>query len=203
MVLVTMLAAAAVAEPPQPHHVLIRSTRVVSADGRRDAAIYLHTGYAFEWYCPAIDGQMQRGWSAVRGPVFTPDSASYAYFGEDSNGWKLVLNGGEQPLEIAPDSPPIFLPDARTVAYWARHVTRSNLVVDGVPHPKFDRVVRDSLAFSDDARHAAYIAQVNSYWVLVVDGQVMLADRLPTERPRFERSLTGRWQVRLVSTWDE
>ncbi len=67
---------------------------------------------------------------------------------------------------------PVFSPDSKRIAYIATDASQSYAVVDGVPHDRYASIIAESLAFSADSAHLAYLAKVDAATCAVVlDGK--------------------------------
>jgi hypothetical protein len=63
---------------------------------------------------------------------------------------------------------PVFSADSKRVAYIASDAGQSYVVVDGVPHDRYASIIAESLAFSADSAHVAYLANVDAATCAVV-----------------------------------
>ena len=123
------------------------------------------------------DGQPHRIFDDIVGPTFSPDSQRLVYFADTVYGWRLFVDGKEQPC-LEPRSEPVFTPDSKHVVYWAGRGDGVCLVLDGRRQADYDAAEFRTLAFSPDSRHVAYLARRKSQWLLVVDGhEYPLADK--------------------------
>jgi TPR repeat protein/WD40 repeat protein len=101
----------------------------------------------------------------------SPDGRRYAYLAKQGDGWRVVLDGQEQPIyKGIGDRSLRFSPDSKRFAYAAFTGDKWALVVDGKEHP-MEGGIYSSLAFGPDSRRFACVAKKEGQCVALVDGK--------------------------------
>jgi hypothetical protein len=89
---------------------------------------------------------------------FSPDGKRLAYMARNDALYVMVIDGkpaGSFPIIILPA---VFSSDGRRLAFAAQSNQKQVMVIDGQTGPEYDAVQIDSLAFSADGQHVAYLA---------------------------------------------
>jgi Tol biopolymer transport system component len=141
-----------------------------SGDGRRWAA---SAGQSLTKKLLVVDGTPGPTFSDIRvGPSpFSSDSKRVAYLAGKGFQWHAVIDGVvSEGYDGATE--PVFSPDGKRVAYaGVQERGKVVVVVDGQAGPAWHGVGDDSVCFSPDSRHVAYLARKGRRWCAVVDGQ--------------------------------
>ena len=103
-----------------------------------------------EW-CVVVDGEEGTIYNGVTPPVFSPDNQRVAYFA-----WSIADEPGSQRASSS---------EQADNAIWA-------LVLDGVKYrEKYDNIGMNTLVFSPDSKHVAFVAKAGDKLTVVVDGK--------------------------------
>ena len=121
--------------------------------------------------------------------TFSTDSARFAYCAEGESGKQVVVLDGVAGPEYDVVFRPHFSPNSKSMAYAAVVATdpakgyslmggmadhksaKVFIVVNGRAGDGYDGISLDTLTFSPDGNHLAYIARRDAKWTLVADGQ--------------------------------
>jgi Tol biopolymer transport system component len=106
-------------------------------------------------------------------PVFSPDSKRVAYAARRDGHWHLLVDGQEgPPCDYLLALGSFFSPDSRHVGYAAVREGRAQVIIDGKPGTACDLIWPSGAPlFSPDSKHYAYIASLNVFFFLALDGQ--------------------------------
>jgi len=101
--------------------------------------------------CIVVDGEEGKVYNAVSPPVFSPDNRRTAYFG-----WSVAKETKTKPVPDSKQNPENG---------WV-------LVLDGVEYrEKYENIGMNTLVFSLDSKHVAFVAQAGDKLTVVVDGK--------------------------------
>ncbi len=155
----------------EPDPITDQVLRVVKDPGGRRTAEVVERG---DKNLVILDGRPGPEYDLVGEVAFSADGNSLAYEARRGKDHVVVLDGREVPItadvvqnsfKVSPDHKRLAL------ATFAKDVWL--VLVDGRPHPAFDFVFIDTLAFSADSRHLGYLALKGKKLQVVVDGKVL------------------------------
>lgn len=107
---------------------------------------------------------------ALKTIVFSDDSKRFAYAAKTDEGW-IVITEGEQSRHWTGIGEVLFGPKHQLV-YVASDLDAWYVVVDGIPSVSFDAVMQDSLTFSPDGNHLAFVVAAGNQFRVVIDGKL-------------------------------
>jgi hypothetical protein len=116
------------------------------------------------------EGEPFRG-IAPEALAYSPDGTRLAYAAEDATGWHLVVDGVPGPAH-AGIGQVTFSPNGKSIAYVALDRDRWRAFRDQVPGRAFPAVLEDTLRFSADGAHLAYVARTQKGVSAVLDEHV-------------------------------
>jgi WD40-like Beta Propeller Repeat len=146
----------------------VQKSLVFSSDGRH--AIWLQQSKnRHQLLLDGVPGPLFEG--TFRPPaILSPDGRRVAYLVEnEKDRFQLIITDGTfGPVFDKIFTGPVFSPDSRRIAYAGVLKGEYQVLLDGVPGPKYELV--GHLNFSPDSRHFVYAAQQNKKRFIVVDG---------------------------------
>ncbi len=120
-----------------------------------------------------VDGEPQEAYKRLIGPSYSGDLSRYAYFGQSDDGWELVVDGEVQAKYPFARDVPVFSHDGTKLAFVAGRERNMFVVLNGVEGKALDLVGPDTLTFSPDGQHVAYLgATADRRFVMVDDAEV-------------------------------
>lgn len=103
------------------------------------------------------------------GPVFSPDSQTFAYVATQLPGRFFVVVGDSEGQDYDGIQSLVFSPDSKVLAYAAQKKTKQFVVIGTKEGKLFDEVVTDPI-FTPDSKKIAYGARLgNELWWIVED----------------------------------
>jgi hypothetical protein len=146
----------------------VQKSLIFSPDGRH--AIWLKQSKdRHQLLLDGVPGPLFEG--KLRPPaVLSPDGRRVAYLVENEKDQlqQIITDDTFGPVFDKIFTGPIFSPDSRRTAYAGVLKGKYQVLLDGVPGPKYELV--GHLMFSPDSRRFAYAAQKNKKRFVVVDG---------------------------------
>jgi len=149
-----------------------------SPDSKRTAYIAIVVEEEKKKWFVVTNGGEEGPYDVIGGFTFSPDGKHLAYAAErDGIPW-VVVDGKEQ--YRGGFIPPVFSPNSKHIAYgngqalavYGRAVQMQQWVVlDGLEQKHYRSVTKDSLTFSSDSQHLAYIVADETGQFVVIDGK--------------------------------
>src|SRR5262249_20110561 len=107
----------------------------------------------------------------ARSVVFNRDGSRFAYVAQKQQDALVVVINDQESKPYSTCSGMLFSPDGRRTAFTATTDRRERVVVvDGKEEKASFQVFPESLVFSPDSRHVAYLADQRGKTLTVVDG---------------------------------
>jgi len=146
----------------------VQKSLVFSSDGRH--AVWLkRSKNRHQLLLDGVPGPLFEG--TFRPPaILSPDGRRVAYLIENEKDrlQMIITDGTFGPVFDRILEGPVFSPDSRHIAYAGLLKDKYQVLLDGVPGPKYELV--GHLKFSPDSRRFVYAAQQNKKRFVVVDG---------------------------------
>jgi hypothetical protein len=156
----------------QPYPDILARSLCFSPDSRSLAYIAEEKGLARV----VVNGKAGNGYSAILEDSFrfSPDSARFCYAAK-KNQQVVVVDDKAEVVNGTLEDVPIFSPDSRQVAYVAYapnadRLLQGRVVMNGTAGAPYDYINVDSLHFSPDSTHCAYLATRGEQHFVVNNG---------------------------------